>query len=121
MELCRDRACATPVVSGASRTSGNYGQVFVLRVAPTGLISPRASVLRGPAERSFYGHEVASAGDLNGDGFDDLAVGAFGADERGAVYLYEGSATGVTPTPTVTTPSYGGVDTDYGIALGSRL
>ena len=108
-------------MSGASRTSGNYGQVFVLRVAPTGLISPRASVLRGPAERSFYGHEVASAGDLNGDGFDDLAVGAFGADERGAVYLYEGSATGVTPTPTVTTPSYGGVDTDYGIALGSRL
>ena len=52
---------------------------------------------------------------------DRIGAALSGAGDLGAVYLYEGSATSVTPTPTVTTPSYGGVDTDYGIALGSLL
>jgi hypothetical protein len=44
-----------------------------------------------------FGFSMAS-GDFNGDGFDDLAVGAPGEnDDTGAVYLYYGSAFGLGP------------------------
>jgi hypothetical protein len=39
--------------------------------------------LDGAATYDFSGHSVASAGDVNGDGFDDLIVGALGVDPRG--------------------------------------
>ena len=46
-----------------------------------------------------FGEAVANAGDVNGDGFDDLIVGAPGVDgggtDRGAAYVYLGSATGL--------------------------
>jgi hypothetical protein len=45
----------------------------------------------------LFGSSMAS-GDFNGDGFDDLAVGAPGEDnDTGAVYLYYGSAFGLAP------------------------
>ncbi len=37
-----------------------------------------------------FGESVALEGDLNGDGFADLVVGAPGADSTGAVYVYYG-------------------------------
>jgi hypothetical protein len=37
----------------------------------------------------YYGYSVSNAGDVNGDGFDDFIVGAYGA---GSAYLYLGSA-----------------------------
>ena len=41
------------------------------------------------------GHSVAGAGDVNGDGFDDLIVGADGHDGyRGAAYLIHGPVAG---------------------------
>ncbi len=54
--------------------------------------------LSGAAARDFAGWSVASAGDFNGDGFDDLIVGAWGADSNGvnagASYVVFGKATG---------------------------
>ena len=38
-------------------------------------------------------------GDVNGDGFDDLAYGSPGA---GAVYVFYGGASGPAPNPSVT-------------------
>ena len=38
------------------------------------------------------GTSIAAAGDLNGDGFDDLAVGAFGSDGPGAARTDAGGA-----------------------------
>ena len=45
------------------------------------------------------GVSVASAGDVNGDGFDDLIIGAYGADPggdsfAGATYVVFGKASG---------------------------
>ncbi len=42
-----------------------------------------------------YGFPVSGAGDVDGDGFDDVIVAASAHDDSGAVYLYYGSATGI--------------------------
>jgi|GEM_PF-940185 len=58
---------------------------------------------------AIYGYSVAGLGDVNGDGFDDVAVGAPGAIDiiagntivaaAGAVFVYFGSAAGLPLTP----------------------
>jgi Ca2+-binding RTX toxin-like protein len=54
--------------------------------------------LSGEAAFDYSGHSVASAGDVNGDGFADLIVGAKGADPNGsssgASYVMFGKAEG---------------------------
>ena len=39
--------------------------------------------INGEAKNDFFGESVASAGDFNGDGFDDVIIGAAGADPNG--------------------------------------
>ena len=55
-------------------------------------------MLQGFTADDYSGGSVASAGDVNGDGFDDLIVGAKGADPNGsasgASYLVFGKASG---------------------------
>lgn len=52
---------------------------------------------------ALFGHSVASAGDVNGDGYDDVIVGALfydsGQENEGAAFLYFGSATGLSSSP----------------------
>jgi hypothetical protein len=56
-----------------------------------------------------YGQSVASAGDVNQDGFDDMFVGApwysQGENHEGRGFLYYGSPTGLLPSPIYTTES----------------
>ena len=63
--------------------------------------------ISGEAAGDLSGCSVASAGDVNGDGFDDLIVGAYGADPNGpysgASYVLFGGAFGAGTTPVVTT------------------
>lgn len=52
-------------------------------------------------DTTIFGASVASAGDVNGDGFDDVIVGApyyhHGQEMEGGVFVYHGSATGLKP------------------------
>jgi hypothetical protein len=54
--------------------------------------------ITGEGRRSFSGVSVSSAGDINGDGFDDVIIGASGADPNddssGASYVVFGQAEG---------------------------
>ncbi len=71
--------------------------------SPGGLPSvPNWSVLGGQAGAEM-GRAATSAGDVNGDGYDDLLVGAEQYDngqvDEGRLYAFYGSATGLSPTP----------------------
>ena len=56
----------------------------------------------GDREAAYFGTSVAGAGDVNGDGYDDVIVGAPGYDNglggEGAVFVYHGSAAGLSAT-----------------------
>jgi hypothetical protein len=56
------------------------------------------AVLFGESEDDFAGWSVAGAGDVDGDGYADLIIGAYGDDDRsensGAAYLVLGPVTG---------------------------
>ena len=51
-------------------------------------------ILRGESSYDAFGHSVASAGDVNGDGYDDVIVGALdnddGATDAGKAYIFLG-------------------------------
>ena len=49
-------------------------------------------VINGEAAGDRSGFSVSSAGDVNGDGLDDLIVGAYGADPSGKSYVVFGKA-----------------------------
>ncbi|MBD3336432.1 MAG: hypothetical protein GF355_13035 [Candidatus Eisenbacteria bacterium] len=51
-----------------------------------------------PAYGSF-GYDIASAGDINADGYDDVIVGAPGYGSGGRAYLFFGSASGLSVSP----------------------
>ncbi|KRZ93031.1 Integrin alpha pat-2, partial [Trichinella sp. T8] len=55
------------------------------------------TTLVGLKEWSRFGHDVAAVGDLNGDSFDDIVIGApyDGEDRKGAVYVYHGMKDGI--------------------------
>jgi hypothetical protein len=103
------------VVAGAPTARGNIGCVYVYLGSAMGL-SPSASVtLVGPDGVGGFGASIAGAGDVNGDGFSDLVVGAPGVDMNvGRVYLFLGSATGLPTSASAALLGMGGMNAGFG-------
>ncbi len=83
--------------SGAGRAQIYYG-------ARDGVREAAAAVLVGEPDERWFGISVANAGDLNGDGFCDLAIGASRANlpvgaEAGSVSVFHGALGGIETTP----------------------
>eukprot|EP01030_Chromulinospumella_sphaerica_P016284 gene16284-biopygen14302 len=75
---------------------------FAAVIALSSLDGTNGFQINGAAAFDQSGVSVASAGDVNGDGFDDLIIGALGADPNGsysgAAYVVFGKAGGFTST-----------------------
>ena len=80
----------------------NVGSLVVVYGSATGLsaqVIPPFDFQPEVESRLFLGASLA-AGDFNGNGFDDLAVGVPGfAESRGAVIVFPGSADGLLSGP----------------------
>lgn len=85
-----------PVVNGDGT---KYGAAFVHLGGSGGIATLPQVTLSSVEKGSWFGGSVSSAGDVNGDGYDDVIVGAphskLTKEYNGAAYLYLGSASGV--------------------------
>jgi hypothetical protein len=87
------------VIVGAYVYSSDTGRAYVFHGSAAGLSSSATTMLTGPSSSSYFGYAVGGAGDVNGDGYDDVIVGAYGySSSLGRAYVYHGSATGVSTT-----------------------
>lgn len=84
----------------------NEGRVFVYYGGPTGLSSTPSWITEGNQAEDFFGVAVASAGDVNKDGYADVVIGAAlfdnGQTNEGRVFVYYGSPTGLPSAPSWT-------------------
>ena len=84
-------------------TAMESGRAFVYHGSQTGGLASSASWTgAGSIDDGRYGRSVASAGDVNGDGYSDIIVGEpTGCSTCGpsGAYLYLGTASGVAGTP----------------------
>ncbi|MBU4063925.1 MAG: integrin alpha, partial [Alphaproteobacteria bacterium] len=91
----------------------------------TTLTSAQGFIIQGDADGDFAGYSVSSAGDVNGDGFDDLIVGAYGGDDggdgAGEAYVVFGGATGTESTVAVSRTGTGSADNFTGNAGGDTF
>jgi len=94
------------VIVGAWRYSNTVnleGAAFIYYGSSPGITGSNPAdahaLIEGDANDRF-GVSVASAGDVNGDGYADVVVGApfFGTDAAGAAWVFLGSAEGITAT-----------------------
>jgi hypothetical protein len=90
----------------------------------TGIATTPTLTLTGPdtdAAFNGFGGSVATAGDVNGDGYADLVVGADEAGENntGNAYIYLGSATGLSIAPAATLAPATSIEISFGNSVAS--
>ena len=91
------------VVVGASGHNSVTGRAYVFLGGPGGLATTAATTLTGEAINNYFGESVATAGDVNGDGYADVVVGAYGySSGTGRAYVYLGGASGLAAVPATT-------------------
>ncbi len=79
------------------------GVVYVYYGSASGISDTPDWIGENNQSYSDYGVSAASAGDVNGDGYGDIIIGAYLYDdttnEQGAAYVYFGSDTGLSAVP----------------------
>jgi Ca2+-binding RTX toxin-like protein len=88
--------------SGASYVVFGKGSAFSASINLSGLDGANGFRLAGVAAYDLSGNSVSGAGDVNGDGYSDLIIGAFRADVNGA---YSGASYVLFGGPSLAAPT----------------
>ncbi len=79
------------VIVGAALYDSYTGRAYVYAGSSAGVSSTGVTTLTGGAIGNFFGSSVSGAGEVNGDGTDDVIVGAFAySNQIGQAFVYEG-------------------------------
>ena len=100
---------------------GIVGHGYVYYSSATGALfppTPSVTLVNPTSSRYYTGGGVAHVGDLNGDGYGDLAVGDYGAAGTGRVYVHFGGGSGVTAAASMTIASPRGSGFGTGVRFG---
>ena len=101
---------------GDPDAGGGDGLVYVFRGGPGGLEASPSVALVGASSAGAFGSALSADGDVDGDGWPDLVVGAPAAGGTGEAYLFRGGASGLAD---VARGSWTGAET--GERLGASL
>jgi len=117
----RELASSFVVENGsASIAVDDANAVYPVTIDP--LVTSPTITFNGETSNDVFGTCVASAGDLNGDGYSDVAIGAPGfkvsGTQVGKVYVYHGSSTGL---PSTATWSHNGTNVSLHGSFGSSI
>ncbi|MCB0728610.1 MAG: FG-GAP repeat protein, partial [Ignavibacteriae bacterium] len=82
------------ILIGASSYNGNKGRAY-LYYGNVSMNNVSDVIFKGENANDYFGFSVAGGGDINGDGYKDFMVGAYGVNSnKGKVYIYKNSLTG---------------------------
>jgi hypothetical protein len=85
------------------------GMAFVYHGGAAGLDTIPAWTAESNQAGAYFGRSVSTAGDVNGDGFSDVIIGAQtydnGEENEGRAFAYQGNATGLDTVPVWTAES----------------
>lgn len=110
----RDLIVAAP----ASLSPIQQPVVFVYLGSASGALALDSTLSRPTA--SAFGLSAISVGDMDGDGFGDVAIGspAYGALKIGRVEVFRGGPTGLAAAPTLVLDGAGDAEDNFGVSLG---
>jgi 6-phosphogluconolactonase (cycloisomerase 2 family) len=111
------------IVAGDPGYNSNDGGAYIIYGGLGGVFLPEFASTPSIIGSTSQGDELGTSGalgDLNGDGYADVAVGGMGYNSGdGAVWIYYGSSSGI-PSQTAGVPPYTGVpggDEQFGLGL----
>jgi hypothetical protein len=113
-----DLIVGAPYWPGVPWAGTQAGRAYLYRGGPTGLSTSPTTLVAPDGDGSIFGFSVASAGDINGDGYGDVVVGATGTNDYvGTVYIYFGGPGGLAKVPAATIAGSAGTNARFGNAV----
>ena len=101
--------------------TANIGRVSLYFGSGSGLATTAASAVESDQAVSQFGFSTGTAGDVDGDGYADVIVGAprytNGQSVEGRVYVYRGSVAGIAFFPWTSEPNE--ANANWGFAVGT--